>query len=439
MKARLHVGILPVVAAVWWMPTRAEAKRDKPPPPPEAWTYTISGTRSVSTTATGAGAAAMPKGLSGTSEASMAWTATAGLSTQHPDGSITELLRIDAPGSAMHERAFGLRRFDDGEVLRVERLLDLADTGLAAWDPILGAISPARPEIVTLKRPGNRALQWTARLGTAQFLRTNCPAIWTLIEDDGAGVEGWQGRAVEHLRYEGTCGMSGRADPEHGSGPVPLRGDGQVSGEVWWDAGTHQVLRHDLVLERTVRSRWAASSGRVEVIQEQTYSVRVDWSPAPARPREITPLATETLVAALPSLLEAWTACVAEPGARELVVAAGPDGRLEVRTARAPVEPAIPSTSMLATALPGTDAVARGGEEDLSVGALACWQAAADSVKLSVHDDIGVEFTFVLPWRQAGFGLPGIVERARPPLGPLFVVADEADAESVVQWLGVRQ
>jgi hypothetical protein len=68
-----------------------------------------------------------------------------------------------------------------------------------------------------------------------------------------------------------------------------------------------------------------------------------------------------------------------------------------------------------------------------------CWQAAADSIKLSVHDDIGVEFTFVLPWRQEGFGAPAIVERARPPLGPLFIVADEADAEGVTRWLGVPQ
>ena len=125
-------------AALGLLPSVCAARRSKVPPMPEAWTYSVEGTLSVRTKATGAAATAMPPGLGETIEAAISWQANAALTTTHPDGSVTELIRIDAPGTAMHGRAFGLRRFDDGEVLRVEHLLELADTAFLHWDPILG-------------------------------------------------------------------------------------------------------------------------------------------------------------------------------------------------------------------------------------------------------------------------------------------------------------
>ena len=420
------VGVLPVVGV---------ARRSKVPPVPEAWTYSIEGSLSVRTTATGAAATAMPPGLSEPTATAVSWRANAALTTTHPDGSVTELIRVDAPGTAMHGRAFGLRRFDDGEVLRVEHLPELAGTAFLQWDPILGAISPARPDVVTGKKPGNRALQWTARLGSAQFLRTNCPAKWTLVDDGGSGVEGWQGRPVEHLRYEGRCGLRGRVEQADRPAGV-LRGTGSVVGEVWWDVDTHQILRHDLVVERTVRSSRLTPTGRLELTQEQTYRIRVDWSPAGERPEPIRALTTSEFTDALSPMLEGWTRCAENPGATELVVMAGPAGAIEVRTVREPSGPAPAAETFptdperLQEAAPA--ALLRGGRDT------SCWQAVADGQKLPMHDDAGVEFTFVLPWRDGAFGWPALVERARPPLGPLFIVTDEAHRSDTEAWLGVR-
>ena len=430
-RARVLVGGL-----VWAIPGAAIAKRSKAPPPPTAWTYTVTGTRTVTTKASGEGAPGMPPGLAGAQTDDIHWTATAGVVRQNPDGSLSELLRIDAPDTALHGRAFGLRRFDDGEVLRVERLLELADTGLAGWDPILVALSPARPEKVTTKTPGKRALQWTARLGTARFLRSNCPATWTVVDDGGAGVAGWQGRPVEHVRYEATCGLNGRSDVP-GGGPVPLRGQGSLHGDVWWDAETHQVLRHDLSLERTVLSRWVTSEGRVEVAQDQTFAIRVDWNEATVAPAPVQPLATEDLMAVLPELVEKWSGCATNNAEQEVVLAAMGGGRLEVRAVGEPRGPALGVPD--AGARPGFAAAPQLEATASPSVPLACWQAAADNTTLPAHDEAGVEFTFVLPWRDGQLGIPGVVDRERPPPGPLFVVVPIDLADDTATWLGVRR
>lgn len=422
--------LLPIL--VLGLPAASEARRSKTPPAPAAWTWTVEATRTVQTEAVGGGASAMPPALSEPFTDQLSWVGTASIHDRHPDGSVTELVRVAGEGTPMHGRAFGLRRFDDGEVLRVERLQDLVDTGLVAWDPVLVALSPARPEKVTARAPGNRALQWTARLATGQFLRSSCPATWTLIDDDGAGVEGWLGRPVEHLEYTAACGLNGRGDVE-GGGPVPLRGTGTLTGEVWWDAETHQILRHEAALERTVRSRWVAPAGRVELIQTQTYQLSARWAPADQGPSPVTGLSTDDFLAALPDLLPGWSACSPDQRERELVVAAVADGGLEVRASRFPLAPtAAPMTGARPGLQPQVPAAAPAASGDLS-----CWQGVASGARLPAHDDLGVEFTFVLPWRDDGFGAPVVVDRERPPPGPLFVVVRDDLVVPVADWLGV--
>lgn len=416
-------------------PALAAAKRDKPPPPPVAWQYRVQATREVSTTATGEGAKGMPEGLGSLHRDSLEFHASAAVTAQHPDASVTELLRIEAPDSPLDGRAIGLRRFDDGEVLKVERLAELSDTGILGWDPILGALSPARPEEVSAKKPGTRALQWTARIDTARFLRANCPSSWTLVDEPTTDVEGWLGRPVQHLRYEGGCGLNGRADIP-GGGPVPLRGEGKVSGDVWWDVTTHQIVRHDLHLERTVRIRQPTTAGRAEIIQEQTYDVRVIWEPAIEPPRSVTALSLEAFVDVLPPLLPPWTACAESPGEQELVVVAEARGRLDIRAVRAPTGPA--SAAPLATATTGQSALPEAAPEGDSTASLECWRSALAGHTVPEHDDIGVEFTFVLPWRDGGFALPGVVDRVRPTAGPLFIVVAPTDLAATTAWLGVR-
>ncbi|HCH65780.1 MAG TPA: hypothetical protein DFR83_23455 [Deltaproteobacteria bacterium] len=416
------------------LPGAVHARRGKTPPPPDAWSYTVTGTRTVQSTATGAAAGGIPEALTRLAEARLAWTARAGLTTVHSDGSVTELVRVEAPGTAMHGRAFGLRRFDDGEVLRVERLLEVADTELMDWDPVLGALSPARPDAVTIRKPASRALQWTARLGTAQFLRTNCPSNWTLLEEADSEVEGWLGRPVETVQYEGRCSLQGRADGAEGQ-PTPLRGTGTISGQVWWDAGTHQVIRHDLTIDRTVRSRWLSPTGRVELIQEQHYAIRVDWVPATAAPEALRLLPTEAFTARLPEVLASWSHCAETPSAKEVVLVLGTEGAIDVRTIREPPGATAPASTFPVD--PERSAPLPQKVESTAFDT-ACWQAAADTLNLAAHDDIGVRFTFVLPWRDDGFGMPGLVERARPRLGALFVVAGEEEREATEAWLGVR-
>lgn len=414
----------------------AQAKRSKAPPPPAAWSYSVSGSRTVSTTAKGEGAADMPPMLSEPWTETLSWTALGGIDHVYPDASVSELLRISAVEGPLDGRVFGLRRFDDGEVLRVERLLELADTGLVGWDPVLVALSPARPDKVTTKSPGSRALQWTARLGTARFLRSNCPASWTLVDDDGGGVEGWLGRPVEHLRYDGACSLNGRADLP-GGGPVPLRGQGSVSGEVWWDAETHQILRHELSLQRTVESRWVTPGGRVQVEQDQSYTLRTEWRPADSPPVSVRPLETADLMAVMPELAAGWGACASEPGAREVVLIAGQAGRLEVRAIRAPRDPSA-SAPPAAAARPGFMQAPISEHATAKSEPLACWQAVADAVTLDEHDEDGVEFTFVVPWQGQAFGVPGVVDRVRPAPRALFIVTPEGGQAAVEGWLGVR-
>jgi len=425
--------IVPVLCLA--APGEGEARRAKPPPPPEAWTWTVKASRTVTSRATGAGAVGMPNGLAESHRDTVSWTAVAGIDQAYPDGSISELLRVHAPGSPMDGRVFGLRRFDDGEVLRVERLDELVDTGLAGWDPILVGISPARPEEVTARSPGTRALQWTARVGTARFLRSNCPATWTVVEDDGQSVEGWLGRPVEHVRYSARCGVNGRSDIP-GGGPVPMRGQGSMEGDVWWDAETRQILRHSFRLDRAVESRWVTPGGGVAVTQDQSFEVQVDWTPAEAAPEPARPLLTSAVMAVLPALGDAWGRCSDDAGPKEVVLVAEAGGQLTVASVRSPTDPL--GVVPIATAQPG-----RGAPPDttgLEVGAadLTCWQSAARAVTLPPHDDVGATFAFVMPRNGDGYGAPGVVDRGRSTPGALFLVTPPELQAPTAAWLGVR-
>ena len=435
MKGRTpRLGLL-IWLGVLTVPTPSKARRSKVPPQPTAWSYEVAATRTVQTVAKGEGAASMPPALALAHTDDLRWTARGGIDHVNPDGSLTELLRLTAPDTLLDGRAFGLRRFDDGEVLKVERFQELADTGLAGWDPILLGLSPARPDRVTAKAPGKRALQWTARLGTARFLRSNCPAVWTLVDDGGVGVDGWLGRPVEHVRYTATCGLNGRADVENG-GPVPIRGQGKLSGEVWWDVDTHQVIRHAFTLERTVRSRWVSSAGPVEIEQVQQYDVEVSWSPADVAPVGIRTLPTRALSEIMPELVSGWGACADDGREREVTLEAGPAGSVVVRAVHEPraAVAAVPS----AAARPGFMIAPESAPDRMMTEPLVCWQAVADSVSLPAHDEDGVRFTFVVPRHAGGFGTPGVIDRSRAAPGALFVVAPSSLVEATEAWLGVR-
>ena len=426
-------SIVPLLCLL--MPREGEARRAKPPPPPDAWTWSVKASRTVTSRATGAAAAGMPPGLAEPYSDTVSWTAVAGIDQIYPDGSISELMRVHAPGSPMDGRVFGLRRFDDGEVLRVERLDALSDTGLAAWDPILVGISPAQPEEVTVRSPGRRALQWTARVGTARFLRSNCPATWTVVEDDGQSVEGWLGRPVQHVRYSARCGMNGRSDVP-GGGPVPMRGQGTMEGDVWWDAETRQVLRHSFRLERVVESRWVTSGGGVALTQDQSFEVQVDWKPAEAVPEPARPLLTSAVMAALPSLGEAWGRCTADPGPKEVVLVADAGGKLRVVSVETPTDPT--GVVPVATAQPGMGAPPDAPESEVVTSDLSCWQRAAQAVTLPPHDDVGETFAFVMPRNGDGYGAPGVMDRERSAPDALFLVTPPELQAATAAWLGVR-
>ena len=332
----------------------------------------------------------------------------------------------------------GVRNDSVAQTPQRPSLAEAAVGGLDGWDPVLLALSPSMPEELSLKRPGKRALQWTARLGSGVYLRSNCPAVWTVIPEDSprsvpTGVEGGA-EALQHVRYEASCGLNGRMDLESGQ-PIPFRGDGELSGEIWWDPEARWVVEHSLSLSRTVHSRWPGQSSALELIQEQEYTVRVRRSPAASPPEPLRPLAIEDVRSVVEQAKTAWSACARLPGPHAVTLEARQGGALAVRAAGVPVD--------APQVVPDVGGLPRRGEQLgersqlQAVADLTCWQSAVDELRLPPHDHLGERFDFVLPRADAAFGAPGIIDRGLPRGRPHFVVSELGQLETVAAWLGV--
>jgi len=405
---------------------------------PDSWVWQVEATRTATSTAVGAGSDGLPEALSAPPDSATSWTVRGGWGNAHPDGSLSELLRVEAPGDPMDSRVFGIRRFADGELLRIERLAEAAQGGLDSWDPILLGLAPAMPEELSAKRPATRALQWTARLGSGIYLRSNCPAVWTIVPEDSplqmaTGVQGGS-ELLQHVRYEAHCGLNGRADLESGR-PVPFRGEGDLKGDIWWDPKARWVVRHELELTRTVHSRWPGQNGALELIQEQTYTVSASRTPGQGAPEPARRLGTPDIATAIDAAIAEWSACAGQPGPHAVTLEALRDGALAVRAAGLP--PDAPSVIPDVGGLPQRGAPELVAPEVESADDLSCWQAALDDVRLPPHDDLGERFDFVLPRSGEAFGSPGIIDRSLPGGRAHFIVSEMTRMGEVAAWLGV--
>jgi hypothetical protein len=236
------------------------------------------------------------------------------------------------------------------------------------------------------------------------------------------------------VRYEARCGLNGRADLASGK-PVPFRGEGDLSGDIWWDPEARWVVEHTLSLTRKVHSRWAGQNGALELIQEQTYTVSARRTPDASPPEQMRPLATGDLAAAVEQVRAEWSACANRPGPHAVTLEALGQGALAVRAAGVPIDAphVVPDVGGLPRrGVPDEDGPGVEAVEDLS-----CWQAAIDDVRLPPHDHLGERFDFVLPRAADTFGSPGVIDRGLPGGRPHFVVADPAQLETVATWLGV--
>jgi len=433
MRSRLAllVGVLSATPAIAGRKSREVVL-------PDSWSWQVDAKRTSSSSAVGAGAIDMPASLSSPQETVASWKVQGAWGPVHPDGSLTELLRVEAPGDPMDTRIFGIRKFADGELLRIERLASAALGGLDSWDPILLALSPAMPEEVSAKRSSTRALQWTARVGSGVYFRSNCPAVWSIVSDTpplelATGVQGGA-EGLQHLHYEAHCGLNGRADLAGGR-PVPFRGEGSLVGDVWWDPTARWVVRHELSLERKVYSRWPGVNGSLELIQTQAYTVKASRTPGGTPAAPPVPLSTASVETAVGAALVEWSACAEQPGPHAVTLEALHGGALGVRAAGPPPEApeVVPDVGGLPQrGRPSPTVTAVDSVDDLS-----CWQAAVDDVQLPAHDDLGERFDFVLPRSTGSFGMPGVMDRALPTDSPRFIVTDPTSNAEVAAWLGV--
>lgn len=414
-----------VLAVALVLPTTSSARK-KPAEEvlPTAWTWTVDAATSGTTRAEGPGASGLPD-TAKTWSSKVSWTLDGGWGQTHSDGSRTEWLRARSTGTALDGRIFGLRRFLDGELLKVERLDSHAGAGphLERWDPVLLGLSPTLPPQVSARRPAHRSLQWTARVGSAVYLRTSCPAEWTLVrEDPGAvssAVVGPDGVPLEELQYTASCSINGRTRTADGK-PVPIRGKGDLKGSVWLDS-TGQLVRHELVLEREVRSRWPGSAGWVELIQDQSFRVEAQRESADEPPKPPVRLDTRDVEALLPELTEAWSTCKGPAVPHALTLSAGPDRTLTVTDIQlAPVKPML-------------------GDVAFTPIDRRCFEAGVAGLTLPEHDDPDAAFRFVLPFRDGRFQAPGMVDRLGGPTHPLFLWLEPGATAATAAWLGVGE
>ncbi len=416
---RWAVGLLLV-----GLPVASEAGRGNAEPVlPAGWTWSVTGTRAVETTAEGAGAAGLPEALAVPQSHTVAWTLAGHWTEPLSDGSLVEWLRVNADHHPMDARVFGIRKFRDGEVLKVERAEEVSPGGLDGWDPLLPTLSPALPEDLRGKKPVQRAVQWTFRYGTADYLRTACPATWTLLESaPPAGAVGVSSAPLVGFAYEGGCTLNGRMGGTDGV-PVPMRGTGAVRGEVWLDVDAGIVVDHTLSLQRNVHSRWPGQNAALELIQAESFTLHARWSAADSAPPPAVPLARSAVEAAIPGLLDGWSACASGTAPHELTVEAQPDGGLRVVQVR--------------RLAPPTDAEPAAAVAELSP-VVDCWQASERPGVTPPHDDGGARFSFVLPWRDGRFGAPGVVDQAPYAPNVHFVIVDDLAVPTVLSYLGMR-
>ncbi len=129
-------------------------------------------------------------------------------------------------------RALRIRRFDDGELLSVGELGHvLGPVGaLDTLDMLVIGLFPQVPFLEPDEERGVRRL-WPFRVSQDRYWRTTQHGQWeNLGETEGR----W------HFRYAGPTQTTGR-DGEHGE----LEGRGQGQGEVWVEAQTGDLQRHE--------------------------------------------------------------------------------------------------------------------------------------------------------------------------------------------------
>jgi hypothetical protein len=196
------------------------------------------------------------------------------------DGSLGSVLRFEkatlttrdgAPlPLGLEGRTVELRRFPDGEILDVDLVEHVigSDRLLGVFDLLFPLVSPFPPDLPKDRVKVHRLLLWPVldeqRKGWYQRAETD----WVL-----AGIEPFGDRQANRLEYEGPWTGEGK-DPV-GTVPVALSSRGHVSGVLWYDTDTLDLVGQEFHWRRQVS--WIAGRGEAAatVTQDQDFSGRV--------------------------------------------------------------------------------------------------------------------------------------------------------------------
>jgi hypothetical protein len=172
-------------------------------------------------------------------------------------------------------RSVELRRFPDGELLRVGLLEHVAggDRGGELWAPVLAALSPRPPDIRGEGEHAARTARWPLFLNPGRGAWETIDADWTLLPMARIGSD-----RCWNLRYAGdwrTEGGDAAASPS-----LVIRAQGRAEGEVWISRADHGLVRHTLRWSRRLHLPLSVGAGAGGAIdQTQTYTAVLERSP----------------------------------------------------------------------------------------------------------------------------------------------------------------
>ncbi len=291
-------------------------------------------------------------------------------------------------------RLFGLRRFDDGEVLR------LAWTRHVVGGDRLGgvfsfAVPVASPWVPGLRdgAKASRTVRWGFDLGPgAGGWREVATLTWRDLGPEERG-----GETLRHLAYAGPWTVAGTVTDEGLT--AGISGEGTAEGEVWL-RGDGAWVDQRFAWTRRLDLDFSRPGGRVAIRQEQRFEGAARRVAAEASPEPPPyPDAAALRQAVADALVPAWQACVdggeAWPPVVAVALAVAPDGAL------APVEDA---------PLPA------------SAGALPpCGREALAGTRLVPHAEDAVVVEFRVATVDGRVVPPMAVTLRRRPLAPVLL------------------
>lgn len=198
-----------------------------------------------------------------------------GLLLRFVDGSLLEGEGSAPQVPSLVGRSVELRRFPDGELLRIDLLDHVAggDRHGELLDPLYFALSPRPPDLPAPGATDRRTARWPLFLDRDRGLWTTVSADWTL-----AGTERIADDRVWKIDYQGIWTTEG-GDRSHGP-PIAAKGEGTVQGTVWLSQSDHGLVRHTLRWSRTLTLTYdGAPAGPVTVVQRQAYEATVERRP----------------------------------------------------------------------------------------------------------------------------------------------------------------